>query len=325
MTVIPTARAGDVIFIRSDDKQGLGSCLCQILVDPHATFTGRWFTHVAIALDDSVALEASTAPEPDETSWSGIALEEGVRLILLPDLMIPAPDRAVLRHPRGVEVSPAAFDLSSPFMAGLYGSQYSIAALKRSAEQQLGPVLHHLKSESWFDWSSTPADLATKMGLDATFRQKIHQTLPSFTFGFQSRTFFCSELVAVLLTHVGLMHVGPNVSTLTPSGLFAYLQNVGRTPQERWVDVTASDYSDAFIKRWSDVMQSTWEAAYSERLAALRAGQYHHAAGETRVAATAMVEKISTALSEYNEKRKALEALEHSRGTATLGAGDGPS
>ena len=51
---------------------------------------GPLFSHVAVALSDRVAIEAGTAADEGDSTWSGAPLGEGVRLQLLPDLIMGA-------------------------------------------------------------------------------------------------------------------------------------------------------------------------------------------------------------------------------------------
>jgi hypothetical protein len=266
----PTPQRGDVIFILSGEKLSHLSCLLQRALFDTERVAGPWFSHAAIVLNDSIALEASTLPDSnDPPTWSRVQLGQGVRLILLPDLLIPAKKRVVLRHPKAAAIPLSEFEMSSPHIAGWYGSEYSIRTLRESAETA-APLLAKIVPPSWFDWSSPPDDLATKLGLDPDFRAKVAQTLPAYQFAFQTRSFFCSQLVVVLLWHAGLLDQRFQFERLTPSGLFDVLH------RDNWADVTGTDYGDEALEAWSRSNRLDWEIRYLQDIGYIQSRRNHY-------------------------------------------------
>lgn len=259
LPIKPTPAAGDVILVRSTGKEALLNCVGQSLADPYATIGTPMFSHAALVLDDSFVVEAYTTPEEDDTSWSGAPLGEGVRLRLLPDLLFPAVNTAVWRAPKPIP-APNELSTNSPFLVALFGSQYSIARLRTAIASRslLGSLMNFAASKRLEEWTSTPADLGTKMGLDEEFRDKVAKLLPGLVLPPQAQDFFCSDLVARLLVRAGaLPTTAPGL--ITPTGLHRYL------PTLEWSDVTQSDYGDA-TSHYALISKATWTSTYSERM-----------------------------------------------------------
>jgi hypothetical protein len=276
----PTAQCGDVLFSRSGEKSSSISCLLQVaLLDPLAKNASHWFSHVAIAIDSSFALEAvpgdepssGVAPQPERGPWSGVALDSGVRLIPLADIFIPAwanrTKLTVLRHCQGEALSKEHFLLTSPQISDVLGSAYSIQTLKRSVESTIRFDLPTMVKDKLFNWSSRPEDLATKMGVDAELRAKIEKDLPNYVLKLKSRTYFCSQLVASLLKVAGMLTTTDNLDQVTPTGLYNLL--IRRSAE--WSDVTESDYSTEAVEFASRLPVISCQADYYQSLALLKA------------------------------------------------------
>ncbi len=114
-----TPQCGDVLFTSSPGLERAVSLWVQRKVDPLAQVSERGFTHVAIAVNDGMALEAVPAPiEGDDiisrvaalkeakdritrTPWSDVELDFGVRPFPIEEICVkslrPGCDLAVLR------------------------------------------------------------------------------------------------------------------------------------------------------------------------------------------------------------------------------------
>jgi hypothetical protein len=304
----PTPQPGDVIFVYSRSIASYASCVIQWWKLPKERRKGVWFSHVAIALNDVVAFEASpihgAASDVDESStWSRVPrtvvptegharfsplfgepadieipanednseepipgigkkrLNEGARLILLPDLLIPARRRVVLRHPKAHELSPAEFDTASAHIALKYGSEYSIERLRTSFEEVFPriagalpePVYTFLKKKA-----AAPADDFVKLlEEDEEFWKEIDRVLPA---GGVGRDFFCSHVVARLLLHAKLLQEQPGDRNIMPSELF------DRLIRDGWSDVTQTDYSDRAMSAWEQSDKNNWRIRYYEQI-----------------------------------------------------------
>jgi hypothetical protein len=88
----PTPNQGDVLFTDDLDLGAALSGYVQSRIDPLARNANETFEHVAIAIDDSFALEAMPAKKLIATAgaalfkakagspWSGVKLEAGTRI-----------------------------------------------------------------------------------------------------------------------------------------------------------------------------------------------------------------------------------------------------
>jgi hypothetical protein len=279
---LPSAQPGDVLFTRSEEKSALVSCLLQEwLLDPMAKGSRRHFSHVSIAIDSSFAIEA--VPEEDEEpnegdrkNWSEVQLRPGVRLIPLPDLFMPSLKKrsrfAVLR-PRKRTPVPKTFDLLSTEITRVLGSEYSLEQLKKSAESAIGFAMPTIIRNKLFDWSSSPEDLATRMGVDAELRAQLKASFSGYDFELEPRAFFCSQLVGYFLQRAELLPKKVDVKKLTPTGLFFILEK----QPDPWEDVTDTDYSVESVIEASKVSKASCQAAYMERLAMVGLAQQSEA------------------------------------------------
>jgi hypothetical protein len=319
----PSPRPGDVIFVCFPKVESYLSCVIQrkMTVDNPR---GPGFSHVAIALDEKVAFEASPTHGPDRSDetheWSGVPhiviggrqnvkldphfqqlldgtlsggsppaketpdnseeahprnqqsrldddpdadnvskprWNQGARLILLPDLLIPAKKTAVLRHPNADRVPASEFDLTSVHIARMYGSPYSIEKLRTSFEHLL-PKLARLVPERACQLILTkakapPDDFAKLLMDNEEFKESIEKSLPGPSL---TNAFFCSQLVVAMLLHAGLLQEQPQLSNITPCGLFDLLKGMG------WVDVTESDYGNDAIEAWKGSNKVRWQTNY---------------------------------------------------------------
>lgn len=251
--------AGDVLFVLSGSKWSLGSCAAQVIVDGAARVHGPWFSHVAVALDDRLAIEATTAPEADDAWWSGIPQEAGVRLVTLPDLFLPTTQRSVLRRPAHLSWPAGALDPTVAPLLEWYGSRYALDELQQTAvdTQSVGTRALQLLGMDFSTWTSHASDLATRMGVDDSLRQRVADQCPSVCLP-ESRTFYCSQLAGDLLTHAGLA-ASDVVRTLTPTGLHHTLQRLG------WRDVTEECCGESQLAAWREGRTTPWEMAYYDQ------------------------------------------------------------
>jgi len=251
----PKPVPGDVVFAVSRGKDPrLNIALQRWILDP-ARKHGPWFSHVALVLNDRLALEASTAPAAEDKSWSGVELKEGVRLILLPDLLIDAEKACVLRTPAAATLGPDAFSIQKPHISTAYGSEYSINIFADYV-RQTAPVIASIADGLGYStgWTSLPVDAATQVGND--FRTQVLKTFPQHKFSLEARTYYCSELIVAILGIVGLLPAQYANAKLTPSGLYDALLANG------WEVVTQEDYSPEALCSWSESDKTPWQTAY---------------------------------------------------------------
>jgi hypothetical protein len=268
---VPNPLPGDVIFVVSEGKDALFNIGMQQWIFDKGRKHGPWFSHVAVALDDRLALEASTAPSEDALpTWSGVSLKGGVRLILLPDLLIHATERRVLRSPKATEITKDTLDIKQPYIAGLYGSEFSIKVFKEYAEK-VAPLLTGLSDLLGHSqgWTSIPDDVASKVGED--FRTKVLKDSPYYKFAFEARTFYCAELVIAILGIVGLLPERFAKARITPSVLFDELETTG------WTDATEKDFSDSAIHGWAESGKVPWQTAYFNGVGCAQFWRNHYA------------------------------------------------
>jgi hypothetical protein len=270
----PTPRRGDVLFTNGcNPVEAIISVLAQQLVDPLAKGENAGFGHVAIALDNFHAFEAMPESKDKKSvrsdgrlkqvaRWSGVKLEFGARLVPLPDIFIPNRSRlTVLRAPETVELSEQAFEITSPFISSLVGSEYSIEALRNSAERILrivSPYIIRVLAKG----SSAPHDLAHEVAIDEELKARM--TVPSYAFPFESRTFFCSQLVIDVLKKANQSFTDQLPEKTTPTGLYRLLRKLG------WKDVTESDYGASSIQNYNrSTRRAACRANYMESQAML--------------------------------------------------------
>ena len=260
----PTPKPGDVIFIYSSGKESVISGFVQRVIFPSDNILGPWFSHVAIALSDQIAFEASTpAAEDDPPTWSGVTPEGGARLILLPDLLIPAKRRAILRHPHAATIAQSKFDMSSRHIAGLYGSSYAIQALRESFEEAV-PILAKLIPASQFDWFAPADRIAEDLRGNPEFKAKILEKLGDGSFASVNHSFFCSQFVMKILGYLGLFDENEADRNITPCALY------DRLITQEWIDVTGTDYPDEVIGNWVPRSKSDWQTTYTSALASIK-------------------------------------------------------
>jgi hypothetical protein len=236
-TVFPSPTAGDVIFTYSKNRNSVFSPIVQAIVDPRAKSAGMRFSHVAVAVNSGVAIEAMPAKPSDEAAvgvWSGEKLENGVRLVPLGDVFASANDLVALRRPLSTDHAPKDFDITSAYYAAILGSAYSLDQLKRSAELAVGAMAVRLGK--YVNPGSEAKNIGALM-IDDNLRREISKSLPNFKFAFENTKFFCSDLVTGVLKNEGLLAAEEPTAGITPIGLFKLLQSNG------WIDVTDTDYS----------------------------------------------------------------------------------
>jgi hypothetical protein len=305
----PSPQYGDVLFIRSREKSSFVSAYLQkYLLDPLARTSTRLFSHVAVAIDGSWALEAV----PDEPSdcpddevgklaeWTGVCLKHGVRIVHVADLIIPARrhalDFAVLRPGSEILASAKSLLATSPEIVELIGNAYSVDRLKATVESAIGFALPRMIKKNFFDWSSNPEDLATKMGVDAEFRAKVAQGVLELDLKLQSATYFCSQLVVELLHRANILSESEKLDDITPTGLF----NVLTHHKPDWVDVTDTDYSREAVECMTQVSVSSLRDSYATQLALIRLALMGIAVSNNFAVTQAGVEAMTRSCDKWN-------------------------
>jgi hypothetical protein len=238
-TLFPSPAAGDVIFTYSKNRNSVFSPIVQAILDPKAKNAGIRFSHVAVAINSGVAIEAMPAKSSDEDTvgvWTGEKLANGVRLVPLGDVFAAANNLVVLRHPLRGGLAAKDFDITSDYYAGLLGSAYSLDKLKQSAELAVGAIAVRLGK--YVNPGSEAKNIGALM-IGHDLRLEISKSLPNFRFAFENTNFFCSDLVAGILENEGLLPLEEPAAGITPIGLFKLIESKG------WLDVTSSDYSPA--------------------------------------------------------------------------------
>jgi hypothetical protein len=247
--------AGDVIFVYSGGKDGFFNVSLQRWVFDSARASNEWFSHVALMLDDGIALETSTQPSANERTWSGATLGGGVRLITLEDLLLGSQRWRVLRSPGALQLPRNTFDIEREYVSGLYGTQYSVKAFDNPA-RSAAPLLAWLADTTGQSagWTSHPEDVASQVGQE--FRARVLRDYPDHKFRFHEQTFYCSDLVRVVLSRTEVLPPQDRSVTVTPSALFDQLRNAG------WTDVTDSDYAAAAVATMAEGPKSTVKDRY---------------------------------------------------------------
>lgn len=229
------------------------------MVDPAANAAQFVFDHVAIAITDGLALEAMPAPQVDEnekeqfelprtvqfSKWSNVELEGGVRIIPILDLAFPTLPKGgylnVLRHGSLDQAQLTRFNVAEPEIARIIGSEYSVKTLESAAARIFGPTLTNRTSLK-LKLTSVPTDTATKLGLTEEFRKQLENQLPQYAVPEAARSFFCSQLVVLLLERLGLLSNDMDPAISTPTGLYKTLF------EQNWNDVTDQSYHKTAIK-----------------------------------------------------------------------------
>jgi hypothetical protein len=113
--------------------------------------------------------------------------------------------------------------------------------------------------------SSAPHDLAHELAIDEKLKARIAETVPSYVYPFQSRKFFCSQLVIDVLKKANQSFTDQLPEKTTPTGLYRLLRELG------WNDVTESDYGASSIQNYDrSTMGAHCRANYSEAQAMLK-------------------------------------------------------
>ncbi len=244
-------RSGDVVFVRSSGKEGVASGLIQRRV--LGSSTGPLFSHVAIALTPRLVIEASTAVEANETTWSGAVLGEGVRLQLLPDLVFGARTFVVLRHPAAPDVSDT-FDIHAPEVSRLLGNGYSIKPLIEKAKARLA-VISAFIPDDLVDWSAPPDTIAQQLRDAPHLRAGLERQLRQGEALDAMNDYFCSQLVATLLQRSGLARSGTEWPT--PCRLFDELVAAG------WANVSEVAYGPETVAAWNGRPRAQWKQQFA--------------------------------------------------------------
>ena len=254
-----TPRCGDVIFTATKGLERWASVSVQAKVDPLAAKSPRFFTHVALAVNDFMALEAVPKPtEPDgvidkalskwtagvcdplRTCWSNIELDFGVRPIPIQDIVVGSlkegGNLSVLRSTADVSAAEKLLDLTTREILGQMGSAYDLDPLHKSMETALSKAQLALVRAAPI-WAAPAADLNTLIGLSAEQRAQLDRWAPGALPDYETRSFFCSQLVPHLLRHAGLLRPGATAANITPSGLYQALLELS------WRDVSDADFS----------------------------------------------------------------------------------
>lgn len=288
MLAFPTPRVGDVIFTHSGGVDAHLSSIGQRLLDPRAGYSTPSFSHVSIVVNETCVLEATTAEDARDGdppggwgAWTGVELEAGVRVSPVIDSLVPAylkgTNLAVLRRVDSTVAMRDALNVQTPQIAGIVGQAYALTALRESAEAYLPAIVTKALADNVFDWTSAPADIATMMGADAAFRERVRAVFPDYSLGFESRTYFCSELVAELLTLSGLAEIPVSEKSITPIGLFSLLTGSA----SGWTDVTETDYGRNAVECQMRGGSSSVATSYTITLAVIRVAQLSAATGKT--------------------------------------------
>ena len=249
-------QAGDVIFIYSGGKDGFFNVALQKWKFDSGREKGPWFSHAALALDDQIAIEASTAPlEGDPPTWSGSQLTGGVRMIALPDLLFASKDYRVLRNPKAATLPDDTFAIEKPYISGLYGSKYSIQAFEDYMREK-APVLAFFSDATTLStgWTSEATDAAHEIGDE--FRSRVLKDFPQHKFALEESTYYCSDLVRVILSAVGIIPKQDRNIRITPSALFDQLSQSG------FEDVTDRCYSQEHLDDMARVMKISVQNHY---------------------------------------------------------------
>jgi hypothetical protein len=268
---------GDVLFFYGPGIGSKASGFIQLEIDPAAQTANLVFDHVAIAITDLLALEAVPAPSISKgmevrfedphavelAEWSRVELRAGVRLVPIPDLLVPTLNTGgrlnVLRYPKVERAKLDEFDYTKPEIARLIGSAYSVDILQEEAEHRFGAALTDLVA-SKMQLSSLPNDVATKLGLTDELLLQMKEELPQYVVPAAARTFFCSKLVVFCLELSRILSKQRQSELTTPTGLYRILV------EDRWHDVTEDHYAKAAIDEYSNRSPSLYRSSYYSAL-----------------------------------------------------------
>ncbi|WP_160107276.1 hypothetical protein [Pseudomonas izuensis] len=266
--ILPKPQCGDVIFTSTNSRfNRIASFWAQRKIDAMAHESSRYFTHVAVAINDTIALEAVPAPiasasllattaskiapkmhaedAPTKSHWSKVDLDFGVRLIPIGDILVGAMEKKspllVLRSGLDTTESAKRLDILSPYILATIGCAYSIDELQQSMENNLNP-LQKLISSNLPNLMSSASDLYTMMNLTPEHLAFLDEWAPDALPEYQLRSYYCSQLVQKILDHAMLTSESDIPTKITPSGLYKALTDLG------WRDVTETDYSRGCIQ-----------------------------------------------------------------------------
>jgi len=264
LSSFPMPRPGDVIFTYSGTPDAVGSCLIQRTL--FGKWDGPWFSHVSVAVSHKSVIEASSEPEENETTWSGVQLQpNGVRLQLLPDLIFGAAKFTALRHPQAAAAE-SNFQLQAPQVSALYGSGYSTKALIAAAESAKSSLTRFIP-KALFDWKAKPDKIALELRSKPEVRADIEKHLPMGTKFSVLEDYFCSQLVGLLLFGAKLVDDNPGI--ITPCALYDQLSASG------WQDVTESDYGNETQDMWKRMSPDDWRIDYQIETGWARSFRHH--------------------------------------------------
>ena len=99
--------------------------------------------------------------------------------------------------------------------------------------------------------------------MDGELRARILSEFPNLQLPSESRTFFCSQLVSLLLDKNGLIGMTKARPDITPTGLSVVLSKSGT----KWKDVTSEVYNEAAIDEISENSPASMAATYDNRMA----------------------------------------------------------
>lgn len=264
---------GDVIFLNASDVKTLVNRIGQVLLDQDAAASPRTFGHVAIVVSDRLAIEAMPADPDDLTGqsprlphtakigpWTGAELRAGVRLIPIPDLIIPTIQQSaglvVLRNP---DIKDADLSQLSPFndaVLRMLGSQYSIELLTKQAAAKLPEHLMGIIGPK-LNWTSVPIDLASR--LDSETRRTIEKNFTNLARPV-ARTYFCSQLVKNCLEVTSLIPGNVATEGTTPSGLYRKLND------RKWRNVTDEYFCEPEAETYRGRTRLSYTTDYTETL-----------------------------------------------------------
>jgi hypothetical protein len=293
-------RPGDVIFTYSGTPDAVGSCLIQRTL--FSKRGGPWFSHVSVAVSHKSVIEASSEPEENATTWSGVQLQpNGVRLQLLPDLIFSAAKFTALRHPKAADAE-WNFQLHAPQVSALYGSGYSIEALKAAAESANSSLARFIP-KALFDWKAEPDKIAMELRSKPEVREDIEKHLPTGTKFSVLNDYFCSQLVGLLLFGARLVDQDPGI--ITPCALYDQLSASG------WDDVTESDYGKETQERWKRMSPDNWRTEYQIEMGLATSFRQHAFISGYLGAAEGKMNDFQSNLAAVAEKLAAMGQDEH--------------
>jgi hypothetical protein len=297
-------RAGDLVFSDTLEKDAYGSGIVQRIVDSDARASDAWFEHVALVLNDQCVIDS--VPKTSKEDRTGSRLKGGVRITDL-GIYIKSLDRnsmRVLRAPAGTQVQPEKFDVTSPHILDLHGSEYTVEPLRAQAKRIVGDRVVEFISSCMPALTSEAHDIASQLGITNDVR---HGIKDAFGYDIQqsSEALFCSQLAVRLLKIAGSLDSSiPDDST--PMGLYKVLRD------RHWQNVSKSDYkgetlNDLFITddRMSRLNQSHLDAVVALSKYAVKSSIRL----DVSIASAKKVEDTSDDLAKALSATKAIEAF----------------